>query len=123
MPVTPATVSRREGSPQSRAAREARAARLSPTSTRGVPSGSAGSGGRSATTATAPRRTASRAWAWPSVRVPPMATNSVPGAARRESYTARSTPGSAGPGGASSPAAVSRVVSGITTRRVVMLSL
>jgi hypothetical protein len=78
VPVTPATVSDRDGSPYQADANALIATRELLTRTTGTCGGRGGSKVCSATTATAPAATAAAAWRWPSWRRPVMATKSEP---------------------------------------------
>ena len=83
VPVTPSTVSRREGWPWKAAAAGERARRGSATRAPAVPGGS--STCPACSTAAAPRRSASPMKQWPSVCTPGRAANRKPGSTARES--------------------------------------
>ena len=82
VPVTPTSRSDCAGSPRTAAEKSASAARASGTCTHGPEP----SGGSSETIAAAPFFRAASTKRFPSVTAPRIATNSVPGASRRESY-------------------------------------
>ena len=81
VPVTPTTVISDAGSPKRLRDISASASRLSSTMKYGI----AHSGASSHTTHSAPRSAAEAMYLWPSVSNPLIATNTVPGAALRES--------------------------------------